>query len=287
MPCAGPVLQVLPCPLPLFRGAGLGKWERIGKELPNPLPPTAFQTAAQQSWQKKPHGIQRLPATGISPEIHHHLQRAILHLWEAHWYFTGTLGGSFLLSGEEKRHCIAWPRAKGTPQPSKQTSGKRVLTHLVQQEVLLHTDGHRLPDGYSLCGAKEKQVTASATSRHSYCLRAGVRWQMKRVTAVPGPKQRQPRGSPSAGSGPLTARIRSHQRPVVAVDPCTFGGDIWTSGGTLHCGAILPEVYLGPHHTCRSLLVGTSHVGANPFQMLPVVCQKLLQDAAPTTVQPL
>lgn len=197
------------------------------------------------------------------------------------------LGGSFLLSGEEKRHCIAWPRAKGTPQPSKQTSGKRVLTHLVQQEVLLHTDGHRLPDGYSLCGAKEKQVTASATSRHSYCLRAGVRWQMKRVTAVPGPKQRQPRGSPSAGSGPLTARTRSHQRPVVAVDPCTFGGDIWTSGGTLHCGAILPEVYLGPHHTCRSLLVGTSHVGANPFQMLPVVCQKLLQDAAPTTVQPL
>ena len=111
--------------------------------------------------------------------------------------------------------------------------------------------------------------------------------QMEKVTAVPSPKQRRSRGRQSAGSGPLVARTRSQQCPVVAVDPRTFGGDIWASGGTLRCGAILPEAYLLPYHTCRSLLVGASHVGANPFQMLPVVSQKLLLDAAPTAVQPL
>ena len=196
-------------------------------------------------------------------------------------------GGQFpaFRGGEEALHCVAQGQGDS---PALQADQREAGADppCAAGGVVAH---RRPPPPRRLLAlrGKGKQVTASATSRHSYCLRAGVRWQMKRVTAVPGPKQRQPRGSPSAGSGPLTARTRSHQRPVVSVDPCTFGGDIWTSGGTLHCGAILPEVYLGPHHTCRSLLVGTSHVGANPFQMLPVVCQKLLQDAAPTTVQPL
>ena len=68
-------------------------------------------------------------------------------------------GGEFraFRGGEESVHGVA--QGQGDCPPLQQSSGKRVLTHLVQQEVLLHTDGHRVPDGYSLCRAKEKQVT--------------------------------------------------------------------------------------------------------------------------------
>lgn len=52
--------------------------------------------------------------------------------------------------GGGKSHCILWPRAKGTANPSKQTVRIWVLTHLVQQELVLDVDSHRVPDSYSL-----------------------------------------------------------------------------------------------------------------------------------------
>lgn len=78
----------------------------------------------------------------------------IYHEWyqacEVHWCLRGNFGVIFLLSGGGKSHCILWPRAKGTANPSKQTVRIWVLTHLVQQELVLDVDSHRLPDSYSL-----------------------------------------------------------------------------------------------------------------------------------------
>ena len=59
----------LRCPLPLFRGTSQGIGNGFGKGLHSPLLPLALPNAAQQAGQKQPHGIQRLPETGISPEI--------------------------------------------------------------------------------------------------------------------------------------------------------------------------------------------------------------------------
>ena len=123
LPCAGTVLQVLPRPLPLFPGAGRGNWERFGKELPNPLPPAALQTTAQQSWQKQPRGIQRLPATGISREIRQQPPQAVLHLWEARRYFTGTLGGSSVLSGGGRVSALRGPGPRGLRSPPSRAAG--------------------------------------------------------------------------------------------------------------------------------------------------------------------
>ena len=55
--------------------------------------------------------------------------------------------------------------------------------------------------------------------------------------------------------------------PVLAVDPRTFGGDLWHFVVTLCRGAILPELDLGPLHRSRTPRIGNSHVGAHPFQM--------------------
>ena len=82
-------------------------------------------------------------------------------------------------------------QGEGTPQPSKQTSGKKAPTHLAQQELLLDVGGHRIPDSNSLCRAKEKQVTL-CFCRCSHWLRAGGRRQMENVVAVPSPTRRQP-----------------------------------------------------------------------------------------------
>jgi len=127
----------------------------------------------------------------------------------------GTSRGRFLLSGEGKSHCILRPRDKGTSHPSKQTSGKQMLTHLAQQELLLHVDGHRIPDSYLLWRAKEKQVTV-CICQFSVLLLLVARWQMKSAISDPSPTQRQPQEC-----GLLTA-----SSTVVAVDTCTFGGDI-------------------------------------------------------------
>jgi len=138
--------------------------------------------------------------------------------------FGGTSGGIFLLSRGGKRHCILQPRDKGTSHPSKQTNGKQVLTHLAQQEMLLHVDGHRIPDSYSLWRAKEKQVTLCIC--HLLVLLLLVaRWQMENAISEPSPTRRQPRECHSAGCHPLVAS----SAPVVAVDIYTFGGDIWHS----------------------------------------------------------
>ena len=56
-------------PLPLFRGTSQGMGNGFGKGLHSPLLPLAVPNAAQQAGQKQPPGIQRLPETGISPEI--------------------------------------------------------------------------------------------------------------------------------------------------------------------------------------------------------------------------
>ena len=138
--------------------------------------------------------------------------------------FGGTSGGRFLLSRGGKSHCILQSRDKGTSHPSKQTNGKQVLTHLAQQEMLLHVDGHRIPDSYSLWRAKEKQVTLCIC--HLLVLLLLVaRWQMENAISEPSPTRRQPRECHSAGCHPLVAS----SAPVVAVDIYTFGGDIWHS----------------------------------------------------------
>jgi len=214
-------VQVLLCPLPLFRCTGQGRVVSFGKELPGPLRPLALQTCGEAVWAE---AASWNPVYGNSPEIHQCLAPAMLHLRVAHWHLIGTSGGMFLLSREGKSHCILQPRDKGTSHPSKQTNGKQVLTHLAQQEMLLHVDGHRIPDSYSLWRAKEKQVTLCIC--HLLVLLLLVaRWQMENAISEPSPTRRQPRECHSAGCHPLVAS----SAPVVAVDIYTFGGDIWHS----------------------------------------------------------
>ena len=189
MPCAGTVLRVLLCPLPLFRSPGQARavGELLARSCPAlSLPPFALP---QHSTAVKAEAASWKPEVSRDwGQPQHTTPHTTSHTTHA--------GGPLVLDrdlGAEFPACILWPKARGLPTPPSRQAG-RLGRPTLRSRSCSWTQMATASQTATRSGGQRKSGShsASAASRRSYCLAAGGRWQMESVLTVPSPKGRQP-----------------------------------------------------------------------------------------------